>query len=306
MAQSQMFLAKVLTGRSIKLEPDRTLCRPPIMQPVVGNMRYDTVNGHANGSQVFNTYSSDKAYPFYIITYAEIYPDEWEPQNKDLELRVLDRDSTEWSNVAQRFHATLPSTNIAKIERIQNKRLWEKYYQHCEKMKIKNKGVINEELLFHGTRNNSPNAIYQDVEGFNIKFSSAGMWGNGNYFAVNASYVDGHAHRLPDGTQQIFLAKVLTGRSIELQRDRMLHISPVVLDCDTVNGHTCGSQVFITYSSDNAYPFYLITYGEIYPDEWEPQNKELELKLLDRHSDEWSKTAQKFLCTLSTKIHSQD
>ena len=300
----QMFLAKVLTGRSIELQPDSTLSMPPVIPHAAGNLRCDTVNGQTNGSQVFVTYSNDKAYPFYLITYVKMYPDEWEPQKDKLELKLLDRDSTEWASVAERFHSTLLLTSIVKIERIQNMRLWEKYYQQCEGMKRSNNGVINEELLFHGTRNNPPSVIYKDEEGFNMKFSSKGMWGNGNYFAVNADFSDNHAHYLLDGTQQMFLAKVLTGRTIELQPDKSLRLPPVTqgnLRYDTVNGYTNGSQVFVTYSSDKAYPFYLITYGEIYPEEWEPQNKELELKLLDRHSIEWSKVSEKFLCTLSLK-----
>jgi len=90
-------------------------------------------------------------------TKVELYPDEWEAQNEEMELKLLSRGSTEWSKVSQLFNATLPSQNIVKIERIQNKWLWEKYYQHSERMNKKNEGVINEMLLFHGSRNTPPN-----------------------------------------------------------------------------------------------------------------------------------------------------
>ena len=196
-----------------------------------------------------------------------VYPKEWETQNETLELKVLERHCNEWSEVAQKFRATLPQKYIVKIERIQNKWLWEKYYQHRDRMKRKNDGVINEKLLFHGTRNTLPSTIYQDEEGFDMRFGRVGMWGNGNYFAVNASYSDDYAHRLPDGTQQMFLAKVLTGRSTELQPDNKIRLPPVIqpavkgnLRYDTVNGETNGSRVYIAYSNDKAYPFYLISY----------------------------------------------
>lgn len=200
---------------------------------------------------------------------AESYPDEWEPQNEEpLELKPLTRTSPEWSKVSQKFLATMPSTNVVKIERIQNKWLWEKYSQHSERMKRKNKGVINEMLLFHGTCNTPPSCIYQDEEGFDMRFSNAGMWGNGNYFAVNASYSHSYAHPLSDGTRQMFLAKVLTGYSIQQASNRSLRMPPVRqhsakggdMKYDTVSGVTGGSQVFITYSNDKAYPFYLISY----------------------------------------------
>ena len=200
-------------------------------------------------------------------TKGESYPDEWEPQNEDIELKLLRRGSAEWSKVSQLFDATLPSEEIVKIERIQNKWLWEKYHQHSERLKRKNEGVTNEMLLFHGTRDNQPSDIYEHEEGFDMRFGRAGMWGNGNYFAVKASYSDNYAYRLPDGTQQIFLAKVLTGRSIELKPDSSLRMPPVIKPAtkgnvryDTVTGHTNGSQVFIAYSNDKAYPFYLISY----------------------------------------------
>ena len=123
-------------------------------------------------------------------------------------------------------------------------------------------------LLFHGTRNTPPSCIYHDEEGFDMRFSNAGLWGNGNYFAVNASYSYSYAHCLSDGTRQMFLAKVLTGYSVECNTNRSLRMPPVRqrsvkggdVRYDTVSGETGGSKVFITYSNDKAYPFYLITY----------------------------------------------
>ena len=97
-----------------------------------------------------------------------------------------------------------------------------------------------------------------------MKFSRAGMWGNGNYFAVNASYSDEYAYRRPDGTQQMILAKVLTGKSIKLPPDNRLRLPPIMQGngrYDRVNGETNGSRVCITYSNDKAYPFYLISYN---------------------------------------------
>ena len=192
------------------------------------------------------------------------YPDEWESQDENLELKVVNSSSSEWCKVSQLFNATLSSKQIVKIERIQNKWLWEKYYQHSERMLRKNEGMANEMLLFHGTRNNKPSDIYEHEEGFDLRFGRAGMWGNGNYFAVNASYSNSYAYHLPDGTRQMLLAKVLTGYSTELASDSTLRMPPIrtkeTIRYDTVTGHTNGSQVYIAYSNDKAYPFYLISY----------------------------------------------
>ena len=194
------------------------------------------------------------------------YPEEWVTQDDELELKLLTNGSTEWSKVSQLFHATLPLKTIVRIERIQNRWLWEKYYQHSERMKRKNEGLINEMLLFHGSRNTPPSDIYQHEEGFDMRFGRAGMWGNGNYFAVKASYSHRYAYSLSDGTQQVFLAKVLTGLSIDLDPDSNLRMPPIKpgvkgnMRYDTVTGSTHGSQVYIAYSNDKAYPFYLISY----------------------------------------------
>ena len=195
-------------------------------------------------------------------------PAEWEPQTEDIELKSISEYTSEWSKVSQLFHATLSSAKIVKIERVQSKWLWEKYSQHSERMNRKNDGDINEKMLFHGTSDTPPSSIYQDEEGFDMRYSNAGLWGIGIYFAVNASYSDKYAHSLPNGMKQMFLAKVLTGNSKELPSRRDLRLPPVkekslkgvVIRYDTVKGHIKGSDVYITYLNDKAYPYYLITY----------------------------------------------
>jgi len=196
------------------------------------------------------------------------FPPEWEPQREELELKELNSATLEWSKVSQQFHLTLQSAKIIKIERVQNKWLWEKYNRHSERMTKTNNGVINEKLLFHGTRATPPSYIYNNEEGFDMRFSNAGMWGTGNYFAVNASYSDGYAHHLSNSRiKQMFLAKVLTGNSIQLCSDNRLRLPPVKeklptgdVRYDTVKGNTGGSDVYIAYSNEKAYPFYLISY----------------------------------------------
>jgi len=203
----------------------------------------------------------------YIMTVS--YPEEWEVQNEDLELKPLHYDTLEWSKVSQQFSSTVDLAIIVKIERIQNKWLWEKYSHHSERMKKRNRGISNEKMLFHGTQSTPPSKIYKDKDaGFDMRFSNAGMWGKGNYFAVDAKYSNSYAHCLPNGVKQMFLAKVLTGVSIQLQPDSSLQMPPLMKSScdddavryDTVTGYTRGTQVYITYSNDQAYPFYLISY----------------------------------------------
>ena len=138
-------------------------------------------------------------------------------------------------------------------------------------MRSFNTDYLRDELLFHGTRQNKPELIYGGDEGFDKHCSQEGMWGKGNYFAVNSSYSNRYAFRASGGLRKMFAAWVLTGNSKCLPSDRQL-VQPPFMDkpanqenmvqrrYDSVNGTTGGTRVYITYDNEHAYPAYLITY----------------------------------------------
>ena len=78
---------------------------------------------------------------------------------------------------------------------------------------------MNEEakrlLLWHGTSTLNPEEIYKkDGEGFNINYANGGLWGQGIYFAVNASYSGNYyKFEVKENTFQLFFADVLIGKS---------------------------------------------------------------------------------------------
>ena len=176
----------------------------------------------------------------------------------------------EWVRVEQQFQITMPSVYIQEMLRIQNIWLWERYVQEKNGIE-KFKGMANEKELFHGTRSHDPNLIYDSEVGFDMRFSAQGMWGQANYFAVNAKYSHSYAHTNALGQCEIFLAKVITGDSYECPSDRSLRMPPLKqggsgqlmlsqVRYDTVTGTTGGSQVYMTYDNQKAYPAYLIRY----------------------------------------------
>ena len=210
-------------------------------------------------------------------------PIEWEPQSDSIELKDVSQGSSEWNKILHRMQETIPTVNLVSIKRIQNEFLWEKYCQHKERMGRKGAERINEMELFHGTRSNPPEDIYMSEEGFDMRFSRAGMWGQGNYFAESARYSCSYAYKKGDPmrslhsfrygfhtsstVQQIFLVKVLTGDSYTSPSDKTLRMPPYKpsissekVRYDTVNGKAPGSEVYITYSNDKAYPLYLISF----------------------------------------------
>ena len=202
----------------------------------------------------------------------EEYPKEWEQQSTTTQLFPVKQGNMEWSRVEALFKQTMPSSTVFQISRIQNRWLWDRYVFQRKRLGIKNNGKVNELELFHGTRTNDPKVIYAGEEGFDMRYSAQGMWGQANYFAVNASYSHGYAHSMPDGCRQMFLVKVLTGDSYESPSDRSLRKPPMKsthgssevsfsqMQYDTVTGITAGSRVYMTYDNDKAYPAYLIKY----------------------------------------------
>ena len=201
-------------------------------------------------------------------------PPEWEPQTQNLQLCQVAQGSPEWNRVVGNFQSTLPSMRVIKVTRIQNKWLWERYVQHKQRLSYKNGGNVNERELFHGTGRNDPKLIYEGEDGFDMRFSREGMWGRANYFAVNASYSNSYAHTRSDWTKEMFMVKLLTGDSYQCSSDPSIRLPPEKSGMmgsggshcgraryDTVTGHTGGSQVFMAYDNDKAYPAYLIQYS---------------------------------------------
>lgn len=201
-------------------------------------------------------------------------PEEWEPQTKDLELKLVDKESQEYRRIRKKMRDSMPSVKILRLERIQNKWLWRKYVRHRKDMSEKNKGDINEKELFHGTSATDPEKIYQSEDGFDMRYSRKGLWGQGSYFAEMASYSDQYSYSMGAGQKQMFVAKVLTGESANVPGgDKSLRMPPersqvysteglfgTTVKYDTVTGKTKGCRIYVTYNNDKAYPFYLITY----------------------------------------------
>ena len=204
-------------------------------------------------------------------------PKEWQPQNRTTELFNVPSHSTEHTHVVGKLTATMANVNIVSVQRVQNQYLWERFIHHKGMIEQMNGRQANEMELFHGTSNNDPQQIYDSKEGFDMRFSASGMWGQANYFAVNANYSNSYAYCLKNGQKQMFLAKVLTGasqtcpsnRSLRMPPERPYYVTAASSDVqlsqiryDTVNGTTGGSTVYMTYDNLKAYPAYLITYED--------------------------------------------
>jgi len=195
------------------------------------------------------------------------YPPEWTPQSGPVELVLVQAGTPEWNKVAAIFAATLDISKLREVTRIQNKLLWRKYVSEREAVRVKS-GAPNELLLFHGCGQTNPESIFHGDEGFDMRFSKAGMWGTGTYFATNASYSSQrYATQVQPGLKTFFLATVITGDTHRCAPDASLRLPPQKVSrtglknerYDSVSGNS-GSEIIIIYDNKKAYPSYLITF----------------------------------------------
>ena len=201
-------------------------------------------------------------------------PAQWSPQSEEVCLYKVQRNSDEWKKEVASIQKTLFKAAVVKLERIQNKWLWERYSFAKKQMYKKNKGCVNEKHLFHGTRTTPPEKVFRSEKGVDFRFSREGLWGMGSYFAVNASYSDRYAYHttaLGSNERQMLICKVLTGDSYnaEAKTDESLRqppLKPVQVGSfeeeryDSVTGYTNGSYVYVVYDHEKVYPAYLMTY----------------------------------------------
>ena len=197
-------------------------------------------------------------------------PEYWAPQSEKVVLISISQSSPEWKKVIPLMHQTLPKARVMMLQRIQNVWLWDRYAFAKKRMSEKNgESFVNEKYLFHGTASTSPEKIYRSEKGFDFRFSSGdNLWGAGTYFAVNASYSDRYVYR--SGQQQVMIvATVLTGEACTFNKpDRTLKKPPLKQQdrkfegdlYDSIKGHSNGSDIFVIYDHEKAYPAYLITY----------------------------------------------
>ncbi|XP_063817725.1 poly [ADP-ribose] polymerase tankyrase-2 isoform X1 [Pseudophryne corroboree] len=169
--------------------------------------------------------------------------------------------------------------NILKIQKVCNKKLWERYTHQRKEVTEENHNHANERMLFHG----SPfvNAIIH--KGFDERHAYiGGMFGAGIYFAENSSKSNQYVYGIGGGTgcpvhkdrscyvchRQLLFCRVTLGKSfLQFSAMKMAHSPPghhSVTGRPSVNGLALAE--YVIYRGEQAYPEYLITYQIVRPD----------------------------------------
>ncbi|XP_041040002.1 protein mono-ADP-ribosyltransferase PARP14-like isoform X2 [Carcharodon carcharias] len=202
-------------------------------------------------------------------------PDCWEiGENETTCSEVhLKPDSLEYQEVARDFQSTLGNVatsqtfNIDSITRIQNPTLWRLYVAKRNEMNKKRPHQQNEKFLYHGTSSETCSKI--NVDGFNRSYCglNAVYFGDGTYFARNATYSAQDTYSKPDATgcKVVYRARVLTGDYCKGKpglkepplKDQQAHSRDRY---DSVTDNVLSPEVFVVFQDNQAYPEYLITF----------------------------------------------
>ncbi|XP_041119648.1 protein mono-ADP-ribosyltransferase PARP14-like [Polyodon spathula] len=193
-------------------------------------------------------------------------PRHWDDMKGSSCLQIpLKASSQEYMEVERSFKRTCHLT-ILKIERIQNPNLWLIYQLKKQAFDEKNGNTNNEKQLFHGTSYQTVDII--NTNGFNRSFSgkNAAAYGNGTYFAVNASYSASGTYSVPDpqGQKYMYLTRVLTGVFTNGRPGMKVPPAKNASDptdlYDSVTDNPANPAIFVIFHDVQAYPEYLVTF----------------------------------------------
>ncbi|XP_041856798.1 protein mono-ADP-ribosyltransferase PARP15-like isoform X2 [Melanotaenia boesemani] len=193
-------------------------------------------------------------------------PAHWDsmPPTTTCELFPIPAGTPEYNDVLTLFRATC-NCSVIKIERIQNPGLWKSLQIKKEELEMRNGHQNNERRLFHGTT--APTIPIVNELGFNRSYAgkNPASYGNGSYFAVNASYSADDTYSKPNqnGEKFMYLCRVLVGDFTVGQSGMITPPakgSSITEMFDSVVDNMSKPSMFVIFNDIQAYPEYLITF----------------------------------------------
>ncbi|KAL7857936.1 hypothetical protein AOLI_G00180380, partial [Acnodon oligacanthus] len=178
---------------------------------------------------------------------------------------LLSPSDKDYTRVQDLFHKTMTGFTILKIERVQNRELWEDFQTKRERMRKANKDKKYEEgerLLFHGTKSDYVDAICNQNVDMRLSGANGTVYGQGSYFARDAKY----SHDFTDkyGEKSMFVCRVLVGqytRGVSSYRRPPAKDSTGTL-YDSCVDNTREPTIFVVFDRPQVYPEFLITFDE--------------------------------------------
>ncbi|XDV24263.1 hypothetical protein PO909_028484 [Leuciscus waleckii] len=176
----------------------------------------------------------------------------------------LQSTASEYIRVSELFNRTMRGFSILKIDRIQNRALWEVFQWQKDCMKKSARGRdVSEKQLFHGTDRKHVDAIGRNNFDWRICGTHGTAYGKGSYFARDAKY--SHSYTEDSGTRSMFVCRVLVG---DYTKGESGYLRPPSKDGgDTVFYDSCVNDlydpsIFVVFEKHQIYPEYLIEYTD--------------------------------------------
>eukprot|EP01059_Diplonema_ambulator_P021680 TRINITY_DN36022_c0_g1_i1.p1 TRINITY_DN36022_c0_g1~~TRINITY_DN36022_c0_g1_i1.p1 ORF type:complete len:167 (+),score=35.69 TRINITY_DN36022_c0_g1_i1:26-502(+) len=147
---------------------------------------------------------------------------------------------------------------VVDVVRVQNKHLMTQYQMRKYQKEVERGCKLEEMMLFHGTSIPNINKILNS--GFDSTLSStSGLCGTGIYFATTSAYSTSYTKPHPDGTESMFISRVLTGiseprsgLSMPIRRPSPVH--------DSVVDNAASPVMYVVYYNTEAVPEYLVNF----------------------------------------------
>ncbi|XP_061108301.1 protein mono-ADP-ribosyltransferase TIPARP-like isoform X1 [Conger conger] len=266
---SSMTQRNVITGfqRSIRR-------RPAFRSPFSLKSRLKTVVLRAlTFTQVLPSLSVDPLQEF-----SSWYPPVWtvEPgqgSDQGFSLVAVPFGAKAYQSIHCLFHSTMSETEmeIISIQQVQNIFQWDKYRRQKEHMQSRSTAHSGslERHLFHGTTEDFAKEICLNNFDPRVSGKNGVAYGQGSYFARDASYSDTYARASgEENCQHMFLAKVLVGNVTvgKTKFRRPPRLSPETSGFelyDTCVDRKRNPSIFVVFDSCQCYPYYLIRYREV-------------------------------------------
>ncbi|CAC5424291.1 Protein mono-ADP-ribosyltransferase PARP15 [Mytilus coruscus] len=256
-----------------------------ILETALKDQKTDASFYDQNGNRYVVDFNSYEEYPaddptdkvqvlrkFKLIDHAFELPLSWEKMGDKENLKVIQLKPTdqEYQDVSQKFIATSGGTKVTfvKIERIQNKTLYQQFVAKKKSMDATNpKTVNNEKQLWHGFSVDALDSINR--YGFNRSYcgKNAVAFGAGVYFAVEVRYSiqDTYSRPDPSGHKRMYLCRVLTGEfctGVAGMRVPPAKPSPAGSHIlyDSVTNDMNNQIMYIIFHDSQAFPEYLVTF----------------------------------------------
>ncbi|XP_075198944.1 uncharacterized protein LOC142301806 [Anomaloglossus baeobatrachus] len=212
-----------------------------------------------------STRSAAAKYPFWSYMFPEFWDPDVMPEIGAKKVLVMDT-SIEFLEINTLFSLSSGGHQLKKIWRIQNPSLWQVYQWQKEKMKkVKKDLTVTETRLFHGTDSRHIDAICDNNFDWRICGGHGILYGQGSYFARDASYSHDYSTPTSSGRHAMFVARVLVGDFIK--GDPHMKRPPLRPGSSTRYYDSCvdnitDPSIFVVFEKHQIYPEYLLEYNK--------------------------------------------